>query len=205
MTNKKYALIGFLAPTIFWTTYFIMANQRIEYSFLTKAISELGSMDAPNKWIWNFLGYIIPGLLITVFSVGLYRSIARDNGSKLPLYGIFLSGIFMAVSGLFPGDFENRQSTTMLFHTVGSIGSYLFFLVGAFSYPKPMKKTDHWKSVLPWLLLLTWLSILFGIWPFVFTKYPAVGQRIIFLLYFSWITIAAYSLYRKPDTKYEAV
>ena len=205
MTNKKYALIGFLAPAIFWTTYFIMANQRTEYSFLTKAVSELGSHDAQHKWIWNIFGYIVPGLLIAVFSVGLYRSIVQDNRSKLPLYGIFLSGVFMAISGIFPGDFENRQSTTMLFHTIGSMGSYLFFLVGAFTYPKPMKKTVKWKSVVKPLLLLTWLTIGFGIWPFVFTEYPAVGQRIIFLLYFSWICVAAYTLYRKPKTQNETV
>jgi hypothetical membrane protein len=46
MTSKQYAIIGFLAPTIFWITYFVMANQRPEYSFLTKAMSELGSIDA---------------------------------------------------------------------------------------------------------------------------------------------------------------
>jgi hypothetical membrane protein len=56
MNNKSYAIIGFLAPTIFWLTYFVMANQRTEYSFLTKAISELGSVDAPNKWTWNIFG-----------------------------------------------------------------------------------------------------------------------------------------------------
>lgn len=205
MTNKKYALIGFLAPAIFWTTYFIMANQRTEYSFLTKAVSELGSMDAPNKWIWNIFGYIVPGLLIAIFSLGLYKSIVSNQESKLPLYGILLSGVFMAISGLFPGDFENRQSTTMLFHTIGSMGSYLFFLIGAFTYPKPMKKTLKWKSVVKPLLLLTWLTIGFGVWPFVFTEYPAVGQRIIFSLYFSWIGITAYNLYRKPKTQNETI
>ncbi|MCC1485651.1 DUF998 domain-containing protein, partial [Winogradskyella immobilis] len=130
MKSKQYAVIGFLAPILFWFTYFIMANQRPEYSFLTKGVSELGSLDAPNKWVWNFFGYILTGLLISVFSFGLYKNIAIKKSSKLPFYGLLLSGVFMTISGIFPGDFDNPQSTTMLLHTVGSFGSYTFFLIG---------------------------------------------------------------------------
>lgn len=195
MNNKQYAIIGFLAPTIFWLTYFIMANQRPEYSFLTKAISELGSVDAPNKWIWNFLGYIIPGFLISIFAFGLYKNIATETSSKLPLIGILLSGLFMSFSGVFPGDFENKQSLTMLFHTIGSFGSYIFFLIGAFAYPKQMKKRTYWTKAIKPTLLFTWLTIIFGSWVFVFPNIPAVGQRIVFAFYFLWIIFNAYKLY----------
>ena len=199
MTNKHYAIIGFSAPTIFWLTYFIMANQRTEYNFLTKVISELGSVDAPNKWIWNGLGYITTGVLISIFAVGLYKNIAIEKSNKLPLIGIALSGIFMAISGIFPGDFENKQSLTMLLHTVGSFGSYVFFLIGAFTFPKQMKKTTFWaKAIIP-SIIFTWLTILFGSWVFVFPEIPAVGQRIVFVFYFMWIIFNAYKLYNQPN------
>lgn len=195
MNNKSYAIIGFLAPTIFWLTYFVMANQRTEYSFLTKAISELGSVDAPNKWTWNIFGYIIPGILISVFSVGLYKNIKMESSSKLPLIGIFMSGIFMAISGVFPGDFDNRNSITMLLHTVGSFGSYIFFLISAFSYPKQMKKSAYWTTAIKPTLIFNWLTILFGGWVFIFPNFPAVGQRIVFIFYFLWIIFTGYKLY----------
>jgi hypothetical membrane protein len=194
MNNKSYAIIGFLAPTIFWLTYFVMANQRTEYSFLTKAISELGSVDAPNKWTWNIFGYIIPGILISVFSVGLYKNIKMESSSKLPLIGIFMSGIFMAISGVFPGDFDNRNSITMLLHTVGSFGSYIFFLISAFSYPKQMKKSAYWTTAIKPTLIFNWLTILFGGWVFIFPNFPAVGQRIVFIFYFLWIIFTGYKL-----------
>ena len=57
-------IIGATAlATPFWflTVYLIMSSIRPEYSHLTKAISELGSLDAPSLWYWNVLGYIIPG------------------------------------------------------------------------------------------------------------------------------------------------
>lgn len=195
MTNKQYALIGLLAPIIFATTYVIMANQRPEYSFLTKAISELGSIDAPNKWVWNILGYITSGILISIFGFGLYQHIAPKKSSKLPLIGIVLSGLFMSFSGIFPGDFDNKQSLTMLLHTIGSFGSYLFFLIGAFTYSKQMQKTTYWSKAIKPSLIFTWLTIIFGSWAFIFPNIPAVGQRFVFGFYFLWIIFNAYHLF----------
>jgi hypothetical membrane protein len=202
MKSKQYAITGLMAPTLFWSTYFIMASQRPEYSFLTKAVSELGSVDAPGKWYWNILGYIIPGTLISIFAIGLHRHVSPAQSGKVPLVGILLSGVLMALSGVFPGDFENRRSLTMLLHTIGSFGSYVFFLIGAFTYPKQLKKSVYWSKAAGTGLLLTWLTILFGTWVFLFPKYPAVGQRIVFLCYFLWIGFYACKLYRStPGNK----
>lgn len=195
MSNKQYAVIGFLAPVIFWITYFTMAAQRPGYSFLTKAISELGSVDAPNKWTWNILGYILPGICISVFSIGLYIKTRTADSGKLPFLGIFLSGVFMAISGVFPGDFDDKKSLTMLLHTIGSFGSYVFFLIGAFTLPTHLKKSSRWATTLRPLMTMVWLTILFGSWPFVFPEFPAVGQRLVFAFYFLWIALVAYRLY----------
>lgn len=203
MKSRHYAFLGMLAPVLFWITYLIMSTSRPGYSFYTKAISELGSVDAPNKWTWNVLGYILTGLLISVYSFGLYSSISGNKGSRLPLIGFVLSGLFMALAGIFPGDFDNRQSTTMLLHSIGSFGSYLFFLLGAFTYPRQMKKTEYWSRVSTPTMVFTWLTILFGAWPFVFPDIPAVGQRLVFFFYFLVIFYSALKLYQAPSTQQE--
>lgn len=201
MTNKTYAIIGISANILFWTTYTIMSNLRPGYNLFHKAVSELGSLDAPNKWTWNIFGYILTGLLTAIYSFGLFKNISDGQGTKLPLIGFVLSGLFMSLSGIFPGDFDNRQSMTMLLHTVGSFGSYLFFLIGAFTYPRLMKKSEYWKKVIKPTLIFTWLTIIFGSWVFIFPSIPSVGQRIVFFFYFLWIFYTAYKLYRQPETK----
>ncbi|MFK5879505.1 MAG: DUF998 domain-containing protein [Flavobacteriaceae bacterium] len=198
MTNKSYGIIGITTPIVFLTTYIILSSIRPEYSMFTKAISELGSVDAPKKWIWNSFGYILTGLLIAIYAFGLYKNMAIEKSSKLPLYGLLLSGIFMAISGIFPGDFDNKQSITMFLHTLGSFGSYIFFLVGAFTYPKLMGKTNYWKSAKKPTLIFTYLTIIFGAWVFVFPNIPALGQRIVFVFYFLWILFTAIKLYNTP-------
>lgn len=198
MTNKSYALIGFSAIALFLTTYLIMSNLRPEYSFLYKQISELGSLDAPNKWFWNVLGYIIPGLLLSIFSFGLYKNISNRQGSRLPLAGFVISPLLMSFAGIFPADMDNRQSLTTLLHMVGSFGSYVCFLIGAFTYPKLMRKSDYWKKAIHPTLIFTWATILFGNWYFVFPNIPSVGQRIVFFFYFLWFLYTAILLYQKP-------
>jgi hypothetical membrane protein len=195
MTNKSYGIIGIVTPIVFLATYIIMSSIRPEYSMFTKAIIELGSLDASNKWFWNSFGYILTGILISIYAIGLYKNITSTKSSKLPLYGILLSGVFMTVSGIFPGDFDNRQSTTMLLHSVGSFGSYIFFLIGAFTYPKQMRKSEYWKQAIKPTLIFTWLTILFGSWAFIFPNIPALGQRIVFFFYFLWIFYTGIKLF----------
>lgn len=195
MSNRHFAIVGFLAPTFFWVTYFIIASLRPEYSFLYKAVSELGSMDAPNKWVWNTFGYLLPGLFIALFSLGLRRAFGKPNSSRFPFITMSLSGILMALAGIFPGDFDNRQSVTMLLHSIGSFGSYVFFLLSAFTIPKQMQKKAYWATAVKPTLAFTWMTILFGSWPFVFPQFPAVGQRFVFFFYFLWVITLAYKLY----------
>jgi hypothetical membrane protein len=199
MTPRQYAILGLLAPLLFWVTYLVMSNLRAEYSFLTKAVSELGSLDAPNRWTWNILGYVLTGLLISVYSFGLFKSISNGQGSKFPLVSFVLSGLFMSLAGIFPGDFNNRQSTTMLIHTIGSFGSYLFFLIGAFTYPGQMKKSDYWKKYIKPTLIFAWLTILFGVWPFLFPAIPGVGQRLVFFFFLLWIFYTSVGLYKSVE------
>ncbi len=196
MNNKISAILGIASAILLWTTYFIMANMRPEYSFKYKAISELGSFDAPNLWFWNIFGYIIPGLLIAMFSIGLYKCSSEDKDSKIPYYALILSGLFMTLSGIFPADMENRKSTTTIVHMIGSYGSYISFLFAAFTYPKLWKNNKNWQRIVKPTLTCTWLTIIFGSWYFFFPNIPSVGQRIVFFLYFLWIIISAINLYK---------
>ena len=196
MKFKRYALIGAIAPAIFIITYLIMAGIRPEYSHYTKAISELGSVDAYNRMTWNLIGYILVGSLISLFGFGLYRGVARETegGTKLPLYGLILSGAFMALSGIFPGNFEDRTSMTMVMHAVGSIGSFFFFLLAAFTYPTVLNKTYFWKKAHIPSIGIAVLCIVSG---FLRTgEMPGIGQRIGFLLFFIWIWYMAWMLFR---------
>ncbi len=57
---------------------------------------------------------------------------------------LIASGLFMAMSGVFPGDFENRTSPTMLLHAFGAFGSFIAFLISGFSAPALLRRHSEW-------------------------------------------------------------
>ena len=130
LSRKSIGQIALVTPLWFLAVYLFMSSIRPEYSHLTKAISELGSLDAPNLWVWNVLGYMLPGLAVAFLGVGLHREFSQSHRqATIPSIALVASGLLMTLSGVFPGDFENRTSATMLFHLIGSLGSFAAFLI----------------------------------------------------------------------------
>jgi hypothetical membrane protein len=200
ISRKNIGLIALATPFWFLTIYLIMSSRRPEYSHLTKAISELGSLDAPNRWFWNILGYILPGLAIALLGVGLNRDFAlAGRRASIPSYALVTSGLFLMMSGVFPGDFENRTSTTMILHTVGSLGSFAAFLVAGFWLFMVFRSRESWRWVALPSLALVIASIATG-----FLRSgaaPGLGQRLGFACVFMWIGLVGYTLIRPNSTE----
>ncbi len=195
ISRKSIGLIALVTPLWFLTVYLIMSALRPEYSHLTKAISELGSVDAPNMWFWNVLGYILPGLSIALLGVGLNREFSRvHRRAIIPAAALVCSGLLMTLSGIFPGDFENRSSTTMIVHAIGSLGSFVAFLVAGFWLPKLFRSVPQWRWVMWPSLILVIGSIVTGLLRS--GAAPGLGQRLGFACFFLWIGLVGFALWR---------
>lgn len=181
----------------FWLFYFVMATRHPNYSHATKAISELGSWDAPHLWIWNIGGYLLPGLAISLVGVGLALHFRGQRGSRIAASGLIASGLLMALAGLFPGDFENRQSLSMIVHTVGALGSFAAFLVSGFTMPVVLRDRIEWRIYSSPLLILVIASIASGF--FRSSSAPGLGQRAGFLFFFLWIALVGFGLLRNSS------
>ena len=195
IAQRKIGLIAVFTPLWFLVIYLAMSGMRPEYSHLTKAISELGSLDAPHKWVWNTLGYILPGLAVALLGTGLRReSSFAGREARIPLAALVASGILMSLSGVFPGDFENRTSATMILHAAGSIGSFVAFLVAGFWLPNLFRKHEQWRwTVWPSLVLVVG-SIVTG---FLRTgSAPGLGQRLGFACFFLWVGLVGFAMVR---------
>jgi hypothetical membrane protein len=195
--NRRIGLVAAIVPVWFAAIYFALSSVRPEYRHLTKAISELGSVDAPRAWVWNLFGYILPGLAIALLGAGIRNRFAHEPRARVPTWALIASGLFMALSGVFPGDFENRTSTTMILHTVGSIGSFVVFLVSAFSFPRVMRRFAGWRHFVWPSLALAAASIFTGFLRI--GSAPGLGQRLGFACYFLWVALMGYALYRDPS------
>ncbi|HTO15440.1 MAG TPA: DUF998 domain-containing protein [Edaphocola sp.] len=198
MNNKISGIIGITAVTISTFTIIIMAALRTDgYNHFHKAVSELGSVDAPNKWTFNFLGYIIPGILISIFSLNLLKAFRSSLVKSYPFYFLFLSGLFLALSGVFPGNMENKQSLITIIHFIGAGGSGVFWLLCALTLSWQLKKNDHWKTVSIISFLIPFGMII--AMSFVPKNFPGLSQRITFASYYLYIFILAIKLLNQKE------
>ena len=194
--KKQAGLLAMITPVWFVGVYLFMSSLRPRYSHLTRAISELGTLDAPHGVYWNVLGYVLTGLAIAVLGLGMkneFTPLARK--SRWPACALMLSGLFMTLSGIFPGDLAHRTSLTTTMHLVGSFGSYVAFLVAGLWFPVYFRKNPGWRMFFWPSLILVVASLLTGVLRQ--GDMPGLGQRLTFACYFGWIFLAGLRLYKR--------
>ena len=184
--------IAVVAPLWFFAVYFALASLHPGFSHLTKAVSELGAWGAPHMWWWNVLGYGASGAAVALLGASLEGSLGR--GGRVVAYALVASGVLMALSGVFPGDFEDRGSPSMWAHMLSSIGSYVAFLVAGFALPVALRSAPHWPRITLPSLVLVVLSLATG--ALRDGDAPGLGQRLTFACFFLWIALVGGALGR---------
>lgn len=198
ISQKKIGVVAMATPLWFLAVYLAMSAMRPDYTHTDQAISELGSLDAPNLWAWNILGYILPGLAIALLGMGLRREFAgRGVRAAAPAMALVAAGLLMALSGAFPANMADFKSVTTLVHTVGSFGCYIAFLVAGFWLPSVFRKAASWHWAATPSVALVIASIATGFLRF--AGMASIGQRITFTCFFLWIALLGYALWHAED------
>lgn len=195
--TKLISIASIIAPIWFASIYGLVSMQRPDFRHFNQAVSELGSWDAPNLWVWNVLGYFLTGMIIFFLGLAVKQVFGPRGMASTPFFTLALSGLFMAIAGVFPGDFENRSSLTMILHTIGSFGSGLFFMISAFWLPSTFKKVPSWKWLFPPLLLIA-IGMVLNTFLVTSGPTPGLGQRIGFACYLVWVALVGFALFKHP-------
>ena len=202
MISKKERETGWLAGpaagVLFAGSLIVFAAARIDgYSHATKAVSELGAIGAPAALAFNLLAFIIPGVLLTYFSLRLETQSDRKVGPRL----LVASSLFLILSGLAPARLDDYQAWTTVLHIIGAMGAGLFWIVALF-WTGPLLSRRFalpaWGRVTPWFGLFMFANIA---WQVLFQATgvvsPGWGQRIGFFGYFLWFAVTGLLLWRR--------
>jgi hypothetical membrane protein len=186
-----------LAPALFAGAILIFAVARSDYSHFTNAVSELGARGAPNALAWNLIGFIAVGLLITVFSWGLFKG----TSSWTALVFVGLSGLGFAGTGFFPADMADLATPSSQLHILMSLISFAAFVLGAFVLCWRLLNLPGWRGVavgsgIFGLLALMTMPLREMAVP------PGLSQRVSFLIYLAWIELLAVALCRQNKAGY---
>lgn len=197
-TKRCIWLLGPAAAALFAVSLTGFAAMRTDgYSHATKAVSELGSLDAPNALAFNLLGFIAPGVMLVLFSLALLQRSRMRAGPLL----LMASGVMLALAGIAPANLDDYGALTSQLHALGAIGSGVLWVIALF-WLGPMLRRDFglelWGRITPWFATFLFANV--G-WQIAFRAtglvMPGWGQRIGFMGYFGWIAITGLLLWRR--------
>ncbi len=135
---RFYALCGVIAPILFTIIVIILGLLRPDYSHVSQAISELGSVGAPNA-VAQDVNFILFGLLIIAFAYGLHIGIGDGKGSRL---GPILVALFGAVAAVGDGIFPLPGPLHQPLFIVGVIA----FMIGTLVITRRLKQDARWQG-----------------------------------------------------------
>ncbi len=118
-------------PVLCATVLLMVSILNPAYSSVRQRVSELGAPQAPHAAVADALGIAIPGVLIALFSIGLYDEVRRSRAAAAGSALIGVSGVAVILAGILPtGPGGVASSGTAVAHAVfARIGE--FAILGA--------------------------------------------------------------------------
>ncbi len=137
MSIKNYRVLllaGFFGPIVFALVIFLSGLMYPGYDHVNQVISDLGAVGSPVKDFMNLSGFMLFGIFILAFSIGVYGT--RDSRVGKIISALFaVAGIGIFLIGIFPSDPPCMQGPRFCppptfigeIHSVASFAPYFFF------------------------------------------------------------------------------
>jgi hypothetical protein len=183
-----------LAAAVFWTALAVFGAVRSDYSQLTKAVSELGAVDAPHALAWNLLGFIVPGALLAACGVAIATVVdGRGGALRWLLAG---SGVAFAGTGVFPAVMQDgspvMDAPLTVGHVVMLLLSSLLWLIAIGVLLRKIRREPRLRRLLTPLVIVSVIAlsglaanVLHDAIPPLAYR-PGLAQRLGFAGYFLW-------------------
>jgi len=195
LTPRQIALAGTASAVLFWTALLAFGSLDPTYSQVTRAVSELGMAGAPHQWAWNVTGFILPGILLAGFGLGMARTM--DGPASVGAALLCLSGIFFAATGIFPADLQNMKAFATRAHILASLASFLVWLPAPILIAVGAKRRA--MRALMWVSIAGLICVLSGVIVGREVLARGLAQRLNFATYFAWVLAVALIFMRQAE------
>ena len=149
---KFSATVGLMTGFLYFLLMGILGKKWLGYSWMSQHMSELGGVESPYKNMMNIFGFMGVGVMIMMFSLGLYLNFKKNLILKLASFSIMLAGLFMVIVGFFPCDAHCVDVTLIgKLHTITSIPQSILLplgvIVAAIGFGKEKKWGKKWQTI----------------------------------------------------------
>jgi hypothetical membrane protein len=198
--QKIYSISGILGPILITFIMLILAFYHENYNHITQYISELGAINAPNGYIMN-IGFLILGILLILFGLGLYNNLINKNYKCLIKTGallILLSGISFILICFFPCDPDciNTSLIGIIHGYIANAAQFSLIFSPLFLF-RVFKEDSRWNNYWIFSVLMFIFGLIFAlIYKInIFEEHIGLLQRISFGLPLIWTEIIAIKLF----------
>ncbi|MAG36921.1 MAG: hypothetical protein CL878_11860 [Dehalococcoidia bacterium] len=209
--QRSLALCGVAAPILFIATFTVLGMFRDDYSPIKHFVSELGATGVQNAAAQN-ANFVVTGLLIMSFAVGLFRAIGSNKRAKIAAGLVVSTGAGLAGSGIFPGDrlpVPPEPSVSALLHYTFAGLAFLAIVSAILVFSRSLPRSEPWLTfrryslitgvVASGLLVLTWLSVPSASGIPSLQQWAGLFQRLFAVTWLLWVAVMAIRLFRLPD------
>lgn len=172
-----------------------------QFSVVNDENSDLGAVTANSPWLANQLGSNLPGLLLFVFAIGLWRSLGSRRSGRIGSILVGVAGVGFFLSGFFRLDCRHIDrgcdpvsSWYAVAHNVDGGVTVIALVLAPFVLSRALKFIPEWRDL--------WIpTILFAVGTIAAAVLGgAIGAGVASLLgvlvWFIWITILAARMLR---------
>ena len=139
------ALAGISIPLLMLLAEFVLIYFNPEYNPIIESISALGLK--PLGWVQS-ISFLIIGLLIEVFTFGLYFSVRRGRGFGTSIAILALFGFGLLLIGAFRMQPTGSPPTTEgVIHSITARVIFTLFPIACFLIALSFRVDPHWKAL----------------------------------------------------------
>jgi hypothetical membrane protein len=200
--KRALALAGVVGPLVYWTAVLVLGSLDPDYSHAAHAASLVGAVQAPFSPLGR-AAFVLAGLLIVAFSVGLSRDRPPGRAATAGVAAVGIHGVGRIGEGVFAWNLVEPGGLTNALHLAFGVPAVLSMLVAPPLLAWAIRGDDRWDGYYgPTVVVAVGvLAVFLLVGPLPATTLvdlpPGVGQRVGFGLWYAWQVGLAVGLYRR--------
>jgi len=191
------ALAGIIGPVVLIVTNLMASFSVSGYSFIRDSISSLAW--TPMGWLQS-IGFLVVGLLVEVFAVGLLFSIRGTRGFRIGIGLLVCFGFGLLMIGAFREDPTGSLHTIQgTIHIVTAAIIFSVFPIASLLIGLGLRKDPYWKGLFRHTIVTSGLAFVFVIGHlFLLDQLSWLGlyERVLVANIVIWVEIMAIKLLR---------
>lgn len=146
--TKWLLLCGLLAPFLLVAFLIVALLLTPGHDYISETISQLGARDRPHPEVVN-AGFVISGLLILGFAIGIYLNLGRSMAARIVGILIAINGVGIILTGAFQADSNALGTSSTLegnLHHIFAAIAYSTLLMGITVFAMLVHRKPGWRG-----------------------------------------------------------